>query len=206
MVEKEIRIGVDDLIRQDAAGGTALPAPLRRGLGDGRALVGFPHGGTGQVRQAHIRRAFRAHGDPDGRGNHAGPAPTLVSLALYRRPHPGRGHQRTGLHRDRHLRQADAQAERRDDPPGRALEIRLQVDQVDRALHLHRRAARRPVGRGPATGIRFLRQRQSGGRSPALVPGDRTSARLGDRVPTLLYNGYAEQVAGRHEETDQRGR
>ena len=60
---------------------------------------------------------------------------------------------------------------------GGAVEIRLQVDQVDRALQLHRQAAEGHVGGLAGVGIRLLGQRQSGGAAPALEPGERRSDR-----------------------------
>ena len=53
-----------------------------------------------------------------------------------------------------------------------ALEVRLQVDQVDRPLHLHRRAAGQLLGAACRHRVRLLGQRQSRGAAPALEPGD----------------------------------
>ena len=44
--------------------------------------------------------------------------------------------------------------------------------------------------------VRLLGQRQSGGAASALEPGDRGVVGTGERVPTLLFNGYGEYVAG----------
>ena len=44
--------------------------------------------------------------------------------------------------------------------------------------------------------VRLLLQRQPGGRSPALEPGPRAApAGLFGRRPTLMFNGYGDQVA-----------
>ena len=65
---------------------------------------------------------------------------------------------------------------------------------------LHRTAAADLLEHRRAAGVRLLRQRESRSRPPALEPGDASGAsaaacsRRG--VPTLPFNGYAEQVAG----------
>ena len=64
-----------------------------------------------------------------------------------------------------------AEAIRRADPPGAAVEIRLQGDQVDRARELHRPAAEELLGSGAGLRVRLLGQRQSGGLASALEPG-----------------------------------
>ena len=58
----------------------------------------------------------------------------LVSVALCRRADDQGSVQRTRLHGDGHVRQADAEAERRATSPRRAVEIRVQVRQVAGAL------------------------------------------------------------------------
>src|SRR5215470_5514326 len=54
---------------------------------------------------------------------------------------------------------------------GRAVEIRLQVDQVDRALQLHRSAAEELLGGLAGRRVRLLGERQSAGAASALEPG-----------------------------------
>ena len=66
-----------------------------------------------------------------------------------------------------------AQAARRAAAAGGAVEVRLQVDQVDRALHLHRQAADGHVGEAAIVRVRLLCQRQPEGAASALEPGDR---------------------------------
>ena len=60
---------------------------------------------------------------------------------------------------------------------GGAVEIRLQVDQVDRAFFLRRGAAEGLLGGAAGGRIRLLGQRQSGGAASALEPGERRSDR-----------------------------
>ena len=59
-----------------------------------------------------------------------------AGMALCRGSQAGRGDASVDHPRHRPLRRDAAQPERRADPAGRALEIRLQGDQVDRAHHL----------------------------------------------------------------------
>src|SRR5262249_31785217 len=58
-----------------------------------------------------------------------------------------------------------------------AVEIRLQVDQVDRAVQLHGSAAEKLLGSAAGLGVRFLGQCQSTGAASALEPGDRGTDR-----------------------------
>ena len=58
-----------------------------------------------------------------------------------------------------------------------AMEIRLQVDQVDRALQLHRSAAEELLGGLAGRRVRLLGQRQSPGGASALEPGHRGTDR-----------------------------
>ena len=78
---------------------------------------------------------------------------------------------------DRRLRPSARQAARRAAAAGGAVEIRLQVDQIDRAVQLRREAAEGPVGSVAVVGIRLLGQRQSGGAASALEPGERRGDR-----------------------------
>jgi sulfoxide reductase catalytic subunit YedY len=95
-------------------------------------------------------------------------------------------------------------AERRPAPPGGAVEVRLQVDQVDRPHPLHRPAAAHRVERVGAQRVRLLRQREPGGGPPRWSQA--RERRVGEflRRPTLPFNGYAEQVAGLYRGMDLR--
>ena len=110
------------------------------------AWTGFPFARAGRIRQAAVVGEIRAHGNLHGSEDRAGPAAELVSLALCRRADHGGGDQRARLPGHRRLRQAGRQADGRAAAARGAVEIRLQVDQVDRALHLHRQAAEGHVG------------------------------------------------------------
>ena len=57
-------------------------------------------------------------------------------------------------------------------------EVRLQIDQINRAFQFHRRAACQLLGNDPAERIWFLGQREPGRAAPALEPGVRTCAGL----------------------------
>ena len=128
------------------------------------------------------------------------PAPGRSRLPLLRGPATGRGEQRAGVPRDRHLRQAAAEPERRADPPRDAVEVRLQGRQVDREDRVRREAAEEHVAGHGLERIRFLREREPARRSPALVAGQRARHRrrgLRRRLAsaTLPFNGYEKQVA-----------
>ena len=92
-----------------------------------------------------------------------------------------RGDQRARLHRHRPVRQADRAAERRAAAPRGAVEIRLQIDQIDRPLHLHRRAPEELLGRDPGHRVRLLGERQPRGAASALEPGRGDAARQLDQ-------------------------
>jgi hypothetical protein len=80
--------------------------------------------------------------------------------------------QRAGLSRHRRLRQTGVESSGRAVASGGALEIRLQVDQVDRALQLHRPAAEELLGGIAGIRVRLLGERQSADAASALEPGD----------------------------------
>src|SRR5262249_13200646 len=115
---------------------------------------------------------IRADGNLPRSVDRAGPETELVSLALWRRLDRRRGDQRARVSGDRRLRQAGVESAGRAVAPGSAVEIRLQVDQVDRALQLHRSAAEELLGGVAGRRIRLLGERQSAGAAPALEPGD----------------------------------
>ncbi len=68
---------------------------------------------------------------------------------------------------------------RRAAAPGAAVEIRLQIDQIDREIHLHRQASGELLGSAAGERVRLLGECQSGGAAPALEPSNR--ARVGQR-------------------------
>ena len=132
--------------QDDGARGAALPSPLRRGLVDGDSLDRLPAEEAGRVRQAAVVGEVRPVRDLPRQEDGAGPA-LVHALALCRGPDHGGGDQRSRLHRDGRLRQAARQGPGRADPARHALEIRLQVDQVDRARSRSSTSGPRPSGR-----------------------------------------------------------
>ncbi len=132
---------------------------------------------------------------PSSTAHGAGAEVVPVSLALYRGADPGGGGQRSGLHRHGIYGKPLANQFRRADPPRGAVEVRLQVGQID-----HEDLFR---GERPKTSGKACRRRNtaSGQREPGRVHprwSQATERVLGtdQRVPTLIYNGYGEQVAG----------
>ena len=178
MVEKPHEIGIDDLIRK---------MPLEERLYRHRCVeawsmavpwTGFPLAKLVELAKPLSSAKYRADGDLPGsrrsrrarsRPGIRGPISKGLTMAeatnelaflvtgAYGKPVP-----------KQHGRAAAA---------GGAVEIRLQVDQVDRALHLHRPAAEELLGGAAGVRIRLLGQRQSAGAASALEPGDRGGAR-----------------------------
>ena len=78
--------------------------------------------------------------------------------------------------RRRPVRRGAAEPERRAAAAGRAVEVRLQEHQVDRADPPRRAAADDGLGEVGAAGVRLLLQREPRGRSSALEPGQASGA------------------------------
>ena len=78
---------------------------------------------------------------------------------------------------------------------GRAVEVRLQEHQVDREDQAGREAAVHQLEHRQQLGVRLLLERKPGRRSSALDAG--RERRIGEfvRRPTLMFNGYGDQVA-----------
>ena len=85
----------------------------------------------------------------------------LVSVALCRRAHHGGGDERARLPGHRRLRQAGGEIDGRAAASRGAVEVRLQVDQVDHPLQLRRRAAEELLAGAAGLRIRLLGERQS---------------------------------------------
>ena len=196
MVEKPFEIGIDELIRKMTLEERTYRHRCVEAWSMAIAWTGFPFtklvdfakplGSAKFVRMETFK-------NPEDR---AGPAAALVPVALYRGPHHGGGDQRARLPRHRRLRPPDGQAARRAVAAGGAVEIRLQVDQVDRAFSF---IDKRPKGMWEA-----LQASEYGfwaNVNPA-VPHPRWSQATeeligtGEHRPTLLFNGYGEYVAG----------
>ena len=173
MVEKPQELGIDDLIRK---------MPLEERLYRHRCVEawsmaipwsGFPLAKLVELAQAAVVGEICADGDLPRSRDRARPEADLVSLALCRGPDDRRGDQRARVPGHRRLRQAGVEAARRAAAARGAVEVRLQVDQVDRALQLHRPAAeellggacRRPNTASGPTSIRRCRIR-AGARRP----------------------------------------
>ena len=106
------------------------------------------------------------------------------------------GDPRARLHGDRRLRQAGAQADGRADPPRAAVEVRLQVGQVDRAVQLHRPAAEELLGVAAGGEYGFWANVNPEVPHPRWSQASEEVLGTSERRPTLLYNGYGDEVAG----------
>jgi sulfoxide reductase catalytic subunit YedY len=147
---------------RDDPGRAHLSPALRRGLVDGdpleRVRTGRPAGPGGGRRSKRAMSPSKPCCGPDEMPGVRYPVidwPYVEGLRLDEALHP-LTIMATGLY-DR----AHGEPERRADPAGRAVEIRLQVDQVDGADHADRRGTADRVEQGAAAGIRVLFQRQS---------------------------------------------
>ena len=184
------------------ARGAHLPHALRRRLVDGDPLGRLAAGRDPQARRAAGQRQVRRLRDAGAAGRDAGPARRVpaAAVALRRGPAPRRGHASAHHPGRRPLRRDAAQPERRADPAGGALEVRLQEHQVDRAHQPHREAAARPRGtcRTPSE-YGFYSNVNPAVDHPRWSQA--TERRIGEsglfakRRPTLPFNGYGEQVA-----------
>ena len=180
MVEKPLEIGIDDLIRQDADRGAALSSALRRGMGAWpMPWSGFPFAKLVELAKPLSSAKYvemETFQDPTmapGQRQTWYPWPYIEGLTIEEAANE-LAFMVTGVYGKPAPKQI-----RRADPPRGAVEIRLQVGQVDRALHLHRQAAEELLGSAAGGRIRLLGQCESGGPSSALEPGDRGGARHG---------------------------
>ena len=196
MVEKPITIGIDDLLakmpleerlyRHRCVEAWSMTVPWS-GFAM-KALVDFAKP-TASAKYVQLDQL------PESRCRR-GPAGELVSLALYRGADHERGDDGPRLPGDGRLWQAGAEAERRAAAPGDAVEIRIQIGQ---GLVRFTFTDKQPVNFWQT--IQASEYGFWANVNPE-VPHPRwsqaTERVLGgdERVPTLLFNGYGEYVAG----------
>ena len=143
--------------------------------------------------------AFETLVRPDGDARARRPLQS-ARLALCRGPAARRGDAPARDPCRRPLRRDAAEPERCAASPRRALEVRVQGHQVDRPDQLRRQRSRRPPGTS--------RRRRNTASTRTSIPtvdhprwSQATERRIGEsglfvkRRPTLMFNGYAEQVA-----------
>src|SRR6266576_1033891 len=159
------------------ARGTHLSIPLRRGVVAGGAVDRLSSEPAAGALQAHLeRQVCRVH-DTLRSGADAGTALGGAQLAVRRGTADRRGDAPAHAHGGRTLRQGSAQPGRRAAAAHRALEVRLQEHQVDRADRLHCAPAQHRLECRRSAGVRVLRQRQPAGRSSTLESGHRAPHR-----------------------------
>ena len=158
--------------RRVPAAGARLPDALRRGLVHGHSVDGLPARRPHPRRAADVEREVRRLHDAARSGADARAAAGDPRLALRRRPAPRRGDAPAHDPRRGTLRPRPAEPERRAAAARRAVEVRLQGDQVDRPHRPRARTAADDLEHRRARRVRLLRQRQSGRRPSALEPGD----------------------------------
>ena len=178
----------------DGARGASLSPPLRRSVVDGDPLDRLPPQETGRVRQAAVLGVLRAVRDLPRQEDGAGPA-LVHAVALCRGPDDGGSDQRPRLHRHRRLWQAARQGSGRADPAGCPWKYGFKsIKSIVRISFVDKR---------PETFWEALGPEEYGfwaNVNPA-VPHPRWSQSTenflndGQQRPTLIYNGYGEQVA-----------
>src|SRR5205085_3359429 len=148
--------------------GARLSASLRRRLVNGYPLGRLPVGaaierGPAVGPSALCRLSNHLCAKPDAEPEHGG-----TRLALCRRLAARRSDAPVDAARERTVRANTATAERRAASSGRALEVRLQRDQVNRQDHAHERSAADDLEFGRFGRIRFLLECQPERGSSAL--------------------------------------
>src|SRR5256885_15777906 len=124
-------------------------------------MVGLPARQAGRVGEAAVVGEISRVAYFPRSIRRVGPAPDLVSVALHRRADDRGGGQRTRVRGDRRLWQADAEAAWRAAAARGAVEVRLQVDQIDQPFQLQRSAPAELLASLAGVGIRLLGERQS---------------------------------------------
>ena len=129
----------DDLLKGLTARGARLPPALRGRLVDGDPVARRAAGARCSSASSRRRRRSTSPSSPSAIATQM-PGIRLAHprLAVSRRPAHRRGHASARLAGHRPLRQAAAAAERRAAAAGRAVEVRVQEHQVDRAIDLRR--------------------------------------------------------------------
>ena len=146
MVEKPFEIGIDDLVRKLGVEERLYRHRCVEAWSMAIPWSGFPMAKLVELAKPLSSAKYVRMETFLDKSMAPGQQQAWYPVALCRGAHHGGGHQRARLHRHRRLRQADRQAARRADPAGGAVEVRLQVDQVDRALLVHRQAAEGLLG------------------------------------------------------------
>src|SRR4051794_9606103 len=126
---------------------------------------------AGEARAADLIGEVRRDANVPGQRGAGIPA-DLVSVALHRRAYDRGSQPRTDIPGHRHVREARAETDGCASAARGAVEVRVQVREVDRALRVLRQAAENVLGRSAGLRVRFLGERESGGAASALEPGD----------------------------------
>ena len=147
-VEKPIEIGFDDLVRRMGVEERLYRHRCVEAWAMAVPWSGFPMAKLVEFARPLAKAKYvrmETFNDPDmasGQKEFWYPWPYVEGVTMEE------GHQRARLHRHGPLRQACAGPERRAAAHRAPVEIRLQVDQVDCPLHLHREAAEELLGEG----------------------------------------------------------
>ena len=159
--------------------------------------VGFPLAELHQALRADVEGEVRRVHDAVRPAQMPGVASAGAALAVRRRAADGRGDASAHDPRRRPLRRSAAEAGRRAAPAGRAVEVRLQGRQVDRARSGSSRSSRSTRWQESAPQrVRLLREREPEVDHPRWSQA--TERRIGEffKRKTLMFNGYGDQVAG----------
>ena len=194
MVEREQTLGIDDLLRQIQLEERVYRHRCVEAWSMAVPWSGFPLRALVDLARPSAARntcAWR----PSRPGHGVRSEAVLVPVAVCRGADHGRGDARARVPRHRPVRQADRAAERRAAAPRGAVEVRLQIDQVDRPLHLHRPAPEKLLGRDPGHRVRLWANVNPEVPHPRWSQAEETPLGSSTKVPTVLFNGYGEFVA-----------
>ena len=198
LVEEPMTVAIDDLLAQ---------MPLEERLYRHRCVeawsIAVPYSGFPLKALVDFRapaRRCQVPGDADLRGRRGGRGPeaVLVSLALHRGPHHGRGHQRALLHRHRLLRKSRSRSRtaRRSASPCPWKYGFKHIKGIVRFTFTDERPksfwedlAGNEYGFWANVNPEVPHPRWSQAHERFYGPDGQ------ERLPTLLYNGYGEQVA-----------
>ena len=197
MVEKPMEVGIDDLIHKLTLEERTYRHRCVEAWGMAIAWTRLPIRQTRRVRAPARLRQICPDGNLHESEDRARPEAALVSLALYRRTHDGRGNERTRLPGDRRLR-----------PSARAGSTARRCGWRCRGNTASSRSSRSCGSPSPTSGPKGMWEALQASEygfwanvNPE-VPHPRWSQAseeiigTGERRPTLLFNGYGDYVAG----------
>ena len=196
MVEKPMEIGIDELIRKMTLEERTYRHRCVEAWSMAIAWTGFPFAKLVDFARPLGSAKFvrmETFNDPKVA---PGLRQTWYPWPYIEGPHHGGSDQRTRFPRHRRLWPSARQATWRALAAGCAVEIWLQVDQVDRALQFYRQTPEGHVGGLQPSEYGFWANVNPEVPHPRWSQASEEVIGTGERRPTLIFNGYGEYVAG----------